>query len=331
MSHEIDFSQNRPAIAYAGRLPWHGLGAKVDPDADIDTWKIQAGLNWHIEKRPLAYGALDSAGNIVPRTYPKLFAHVRSDTQDAIGTGSDRFQLVQPGDALEFFRAIVDSTQFKIHTAGALKGGAKFWAMARWHGDIVIGDSGRDRVEPNIAMATANDGTMASVVDPTTISIVCANTLRAAIGDGRNCAIRVPHSREFNATEVHAQLGELDSRFEQFAIAADTLSQEKISEKAATEFFVELYAKKNEAGEIENEKSVKRIAGELLHLYRHGPGANVETRDGTLWGAVNAVTHYADHKHRAHSAENRFDSAQFSANALLKDLAMARAMEKIAA
>lgn len=331
MSHEIDFSQNRPAIAYAGRTPWHGLGQKIDPDADIDTWKIQAGLNWHIEKRPLAFGIKTPAGEIVPRQYPKLFAHVRSDTQEPIGTGSDRFQLVQPGDALEFFRQIVADTQFKLHTAGALKGGARFWAMARWHGDIVLGDSGRDRVEPNIVMATANDGSMASVVDPTTISVVCQNTLRAAIGDGRNAAIRVPHSRNFDATEVHAELGAMDARFEQFARDADTLSQEKISDAAAIEFFVDLYAKKNDAGEIENERTVKKVTAELIHLFRRGPGAEVETRAGTMWGAVNAVTHYADHKQRAHSSENRFDSAQFGAQLMTKQLAMTRALEKVAA
>lgn len=331
MSHEIDFSQNRPAIAYAGRTPWHGLGQKIDPDANIDTWKEQAGLNWHIEKRPLAYGIKTRDGEIVPRQYPKLFAHVRSDTQVAIGTGSDRFQLVQPGDALEFFRQIVADTEFKLHTAGALKGGSRFWAMARWHGDIVIGDSGRDRIEPNIVMATANDGSMASVVDPTTISVVCQNTLRAAIGDGRKATIRVPHSRNFDATEVHATLGTLDNRFAQFARDADILSQEKISDAAAVEFFVDLYAKKNEAGEIENERTVKKVASSLIHLFRRGPGADVETRRGTAWGAVNAVTHYVDHKQRAHNSENRFDSAQFSANALLKDLAVSRMLEKVAA
>jgi phage/plasmid-like protein (TIGR03299 family) len=332
MSHELDFSQNKPAIAYAGRLPWHGLGEKIDGDATIEHWQVAAGLNWHIEKRPLAYGVRESNGVIVPRNYPKLYAHVRSDTQAPIGTGSDRFQIVQPGDALEFFRQIVEDTEFKLHTAGALKGGAKFWAMARWHGDIVIGDSGRDRVQPNILMATANDGTMSSVVHRIAFSVVCANTMNAAVGsNGRGAEIKVPHSTRFNAADVHAQLAESDARFKQFAIDADTLSQDKISDAAAIELFVDLYAKKNSAGEIENEKTVKKVVGELMHLYRRGPGADVETRRGTSWGAVNAVTHYADHKSRARTDENRFDSAQFSANALMKDLAMSRALERLAA
>jgi phage/plasmid-like protein (TIGR03299 family) len=332
MSHEIDFSNNRPAIAYAGRVPWHGLGAKIDSDASIEDWREAAGLNWHIEKRPLAFGIKTPAGEIVPRQYPKLYAHVRSDTQEPIGTGSDRFNLLQPGDVLEFYRDIVNATDFKIHTAGALKGGSRIWALAKWHGNINLGDSGRDRIEPYLLLATANDGTMSTVADLTTVCVVCQNTLSAAVGsNGNKAAIRVPHSRQFNADDVRAQLGVADDRFETFARDADILANEKISDDAAIEFFVDLIAKKNDAGEIQNERTVKNVTRELIQLYRRGPGADIETRRGTMWGAVNAVTHYADHKSRAHSAENRFDSASFGAQLLTKQLAFNRALEKVAA
>ena len=332
MSHELDFSNNKPAIAYAGRTPWHKLGEKIEPDAPLEQWRIAAGLNWHIEKRPLAYGVKDDAGRIVPRQADNLFAHVRSDTQAMIGTGSNRFQLIQPGDVLEFYRDIVKDTDFAMHTAGALKGGARVWALAKWRGAINLGDSGRDRIEPYLLLATANDGTMSTVADLTTVCVVCQNTLSAAVGsNGNKAKIKVPHSRQFDAAAVRAQLGVADDRLSQFASDADILSQEKISDDAAIEFFVDLYAKRDDDGVVTNERTVKTVTRDLIKLYRSGPGADLETRRGTMWGAVNAVTHYADHKSRARSAENRFDSAQFGAQLMTKQLAFNRALEKVAA
>ena len=332
MSHEIDMSNNRANMAYVGQLPWHGLGAQIDPGADLETWKVAAGLNWHIEKRPLAFGIKTATGAIEPRQYPKLFAHVRSDTQEPIGTGSDRFNLLQPGDVLEFYRDIVRDTDFVIDTAGSLKGGARIWALAKWKGDIVLGDSGRDRLAPYLLLATANDGSMSTVADLTTVRVVCRNTLTAAVGaNGKKAAIRVPHSRAFNADDVRAQLGVADDRFSTFARDADILASEKISDDQAIEFFVDLIAKKDDSGEIQNERTVKNVTKELINLYRRGPGADLETARGTYWGAVNAVTHYADHKSRARSNENRFDSATFGAQLLTKQLAFNNALERIAA
>lgn len=329
MSHDIDTTTGRPAIAYVGDLPWHGLGNQVNPDADVDTWKVQAGLDWHIEKRPLVYG-VQTANGRAPQVYPNLFAHVRSDTQAPIGTGSDRFNILQPGDILEFYRDIVRDTEFKIDTAGALKGGARIWALAKWHGDIVLG--GNDRLAPYLLLATANDGSMSTVADLTTVRVVCRNTLTAAVGsNGDKAAIRVPHSRKFNADDVRAQLGVADDRFASFARDADALTRDKISDDDAIEFFVNLIAKKDDDGIVQNERTVKNVTRELMQLYRNGPGAQLETARKTYWGAVNAVTHYADHQSRARSNENRFDSASFGAQLLTKQLAFNNALERIAA
>jgi len=38
MAHEIDQSTGKPAIAYVGEEPWHGLGERLPEGAPIDTW-----------------------------------------------------------------------------------------------------------------------------------------------------------------------------------------------------------------------------------------------------------------------------------------------------
>ena len=57
MSHEIYRDESgRDHMAYIGTdVPWHGLGAQLDPDSDIETWKEAAGFNWNVVQAPIMY------------------------------------------------------------------------------------------------------------------------------------------------------------------------------------------------------------------------------------------------------------------------------------
>jgi len=318
-------SNDRANMAYVGDVPWHGLGSQVDPDTSIEQWKIAAGLNFHIQKRPLSFGIENADGSRSLDVYPDRFAHVRSDTQQAIGMGSNRFEIVQPGDTLEFFRSLVSDSRFTIETAGSLKDGAKIWALARCDLDLTLG--GNDKLKPYLLMATANDGSMSTVADFTTVRVVCRNTLSMAVGDnGGKASIRVPHSTKFDADAVRAELGLVDDRLTTFADNADTLTQIAMSDQQAVEFFCSLYAKTDERGNVTNEKTLKTVTAKLMQLYRRGPGADLASANGTAWGAVNAVTNHVDFSTRSRSDANRFNSGQFGIGANLKALAFDNAL-----
>ena len=131
MSHMIDTSNNRDNMAYIGNTPWHGLGQVMPADADIDAWRIAAGLDWEIEMRPVFHGVINDKGEKKASVIEGRKALVRSDTQACLSIMSDRYKVVQPGDVLEFYRELVEGSMFSIETAGSLKGGQKIWAMAR--------------------------------------------------------------------------------------------------------------------------------------------------------------------------------------------------------
>lgn len=62
-------------------------------------------------------------------------------------------------------------------------------------------------------------------------------------------------------------------------------------------------------------------------MFSYSPGSGLESARGTLWGAVNGVTYYADHMAPARNDSNRLMSSWFGANEGLKEKAMQTAME----
>ena len=60
-----------------------------------------------------------------------------------------------------------------------------------------------------------------------------------------------------------------------------------------------------------SEDAAQRRVDGLVACYERGPGANLASSRGTLWGAVNACTFYVDHAIRSQSSSNRLNSAWF--------------------
>mgnify|MGYP002662662706 FL=1 len=104
MSHDLDESTGKPAMAYVGERPWHGLGEALPPDQDIETWVKAARLDWEIERLPVNYQM--GGRNHVMRD---RFVLARSDTQTALSVVSGDYQVVQPKDVLEFYRDLVSA------------------------------------------------------------------------------------------------------------------------------------------------------------------------------------------------------------------------------
>lgn len=126
MAHDIDTSTGMPAVAYVGEEPWHGLGEKPPEDAPIEIWLKAARLEWKLNRLPVQYlvdGTL--------KTMEDRFVLVRNDTRAGLSIVSGEYQIVQPGEVLEFYRDLMTNYGYILETAGALDGGRKVWALAR--------------------------------------------------------------------------------------------------------------------------------------------------------------------------------------------------------
>ena len=170
------------SIAYVGERPWHGLGNRLEPDQPIDVWKRNAGMDWTIEESEVRFitgGNSNGIGTI--SAFPEQKVLYRSDTKAPLSVVSKRFHVVQPSAILEFYRDLTAVGGFELETAGVLREGRKFWALAKTGQSTLL--KGRDRVDGYLLLATACDGTLATTAQFTSVRVVCNNTLAIALGN----------------------------------------------------------------------------------------------------------------------------------------------------
>ncbi len=117
-------------MAYTGERPWHDLGNQLAPQQPIEVWKKQAGMDWEIEESEVRY--ITGSNNVgVINAFPEQKVLYRSDTKAPLAVVSKRFQVVQPGEILEFYRDLTACNGLELETAGVLREGRKFWALAK--------------------------------------------------------------------------------------------------------------------------------------------------------------------------------------------------------
>lgn len=315
-------------MAYVGDTPWHGLGNHLPRKQPIEVWQREAGMNWQIQESPVHFKA-DAVGHLGSiHSFPEQKVLYRSDTKAPLSVVSQRYQVVQPKEVLEFYRDLTEVSGYELETAGVLKGGRKFWALARTGQNTAL--KGNDQVNGYLLLATSCDGTLATTATPTTIRVVCNNTLTVAL-DGTTRAIKVPHNTRFDAKVVKKQLGIAVSQWDDFMYRMRALAERKVQWHEAMGFFMSVMCDTPINGALPEKLANERAMRKVQSLYEgRGRGAQLESAQGTAWGLLNAVTEYVDHERRARSTEYRLDSAWFGQGAALKQKALDAALLLVA-
>ncbi|ERZ01113.1 DUF932 domain-containing protein [Pseudomonas aeruginosa] len=311
-------------MAYVGETPWHGLGNQLPQKQPIEIWQREAGMDWQIQESPVHFKA-DAVGHLGSiHSFPEQKVLYRSDTKAPLSVVSQRYQVVQPKEVLEFYRDLTEVSGYELETAGVLKGGRKFWALARTGQHAAL--KGNDQVNGYLLLATSCDGTLATTATPTTIRVVCNNTLTIAL-DGTSRAIKVPHNTRFDSQAVKKQLGISVSQWDEFMYRMRHLAERKVRPREATSFFLDVLCDVSPTIDIPEKLANERALRRVHELYEGaGRGATLPAAEGTAWGLLCSVTEYVDHERRARSNEYRLDSAWFGQGAVLKQKALDAAL-----
>jgi phage/plasmid-like protein (TIGR03299 family) len=311
-------------MAYTGEKPWHGLGNKLASQQPIEVWRQQAGMDWEIQESEVRY--ITGNNNVgVINAYPDQKVLYRSDSKAPLAVVSKRFKVVQPGEILEFYRDLTAHSGFELETAGVLREGRKFWALARTGQSTVL--KGRDRVDGYLLLATACDGTLATTAQFTSVRVVCNNTLRIALA-GANGAIKVPHRSHFDADTVKRQLGITVSSWDGFVARMKALVECPVDPDTVEGLLrrVLTYQVQDGKASVVNEQALANVRA----LYEGGGrGAMLASSRGTAWGLINSVTEFVDHHRRARSDDHRRDAAWFGQGAQIKQKAWEEVLELV--
>jgi len=300
-------------MAYAGDKPWHGLGNKLTTLQPLDVWKRQAGMDWMIEESEVRYITGNHTVGAI-HTFPEQKVLYRSDTKRPLAVVSKRFQVVQPEEVLEFYRDLTEHAGFELETAGVLKEGRKFWALARTGQSAML--KGKDQVNGYLLLATACDGSLATTAQFTSVRVVCNNTLQIALGDNRG-AVKVPHRSEFNADAVKQQLGITVAPWNRFVAKMKDLVACPVDPDSVDGLLRRMLTYPGQPGQapVVNEQAMRSVRA----LYDGGGRCSqLASSRGTAWGLLNSVTEYVDHHRRARSDDHRREAAWFGQGAQFK-------------
>ena len=101
MAHMLEIVEGKAQMAYAGDVPWHGLGVKVSNDLTPEQMLKAAGLDWTVDPVDLFAEVGDK------RLATGHRALVRSTDQRVIDVITDDWNPVQNSEAFEFFNDFV--------------------------------------------------------------------------------------------------------------------------------------------------------------------------------------------------------------------------------
>ncbi|PYC20258.1 hypothetical protein DMO17_18865, partial [Aquipseudomonas alcaligenes] len=268
-------------MAYVGDAPWHGLGNQLTQKQPIEVWQREAGMDWQILESPVHFKS-DAIGHLgTIHSFPEQKVLFRSDSKAPLSVVSRRYHTVQPREVLEFYRDLTEVSGYELETAGVLKGGRKFWALARTGQGTAL--KGNDQVNGYLLLATSCDGTLATTATPTTVRVVCNNTLTIAL-DGTTRAIKVPHSTRFDPQAVKKQLGIAISQWDEFMYRMRALTDRKVKPKEALSFITTVMGDSSPNAQQKEVVPNIRAMQKVESLFQgRGRGSSLESASGTAW------------------------------------------------
>lgn len=292
-------------MAYAGDVPWHGLGVRVEDTMTPQEMLEAADLNWTVSKRP-AY-TIDSptwnedVGLINAEGHHFIVRDTDSKVLSACG---EDYVPFQNADTFRFFKKFVSNGEMKMETAGSLKGGQDIWGLAKLESNFEL--PGGDRVEGYLLIDSPHVSGKALTILFTPIRVVCSNTMALALNtDGKR--FRVLHLQAFDDEIMRAAeeaLGISETKMAEFQEQTTFLSSKRAKPLDVQNFIAELFQPQLliDRGKIANDVPLidefNRTSEQVHDAIMLSPGADLKSAKGTWWGAINGVTYHMDHTKR---------------------------------
>jgi phage/plasmid-like protein (TIGR03299 family) len=313
MAHMVE------TMAYAGELPWHGLGEKVSNDLTPAQMMQKAGVDWKVQE---VESFIEFNGTKMKTGQKSL---VRESDGRILTNVGENWKPVQNETAFEFFSEFVLSGDMEMHTAGSLRDGQYVWALAKVKESFDV--FGEDTVESYLLFSNPHVYGKSIDVRFTPIRVVCNNTLTLSLSQDAKNGVRIGHRTEFNPDMVKETLGIAHEKFAQYKEMALFLGSRKVTAESLIQYYNEVFpntSRTEMAKEVKQYEDLSRNAKLCYDALEVQPGA--EYAAGTWWSAFNSVTFITDHV-QGRNADNRLHSQWFGQNQARKVVAANQAVE----
>ena len=301
-------------MAYAGELPWHGLGTKVVADLTPEQMMQKAGVDWTVEKQDLV-----TTGGSTVKSKQALVRSSDGAVLDVVGKG---WNPVQNSEAFNFFEEYVKAGDMEMHTAGSLNDGKMVWALAKTNDSFELFNG--DVTENYFLFSNPHQFGKAIDIRMTPIRVVCNNTLTLSLNKESDSMLKVNHRKEFDVAEVKEQMGIAREKLDQYKTMAEFLGSKRYTSENIIQYFNEVFgspAKEKVDGVLPFTSNNAKIAMENLSTQ---PGAKFG--EGSYWQAFNTVTFLNDHV-QGRETSSRMESSWYGRNRRVKLKALDKALE----
>jgi phage/plasmid-like protein (TIGR03299 family) len=321
--------------------PWQRAGrtmlaeATTNPDVAIR----QAGLDWTVERVDLR-----CADTLDP--VPEFSAIRRSDTNGLLGVVGKDYSVFTNQMMFSVFSDLAQVDRgdgglpFTIETAGAFQGGKVVWALAHLPDlGIRIQD---DESKTYLLVSNGHTGNRTLIIAPTTIRVICQNTLRMAEAQARHNRSKLGLAGGFTLKHtpgIHAAVNEAKAAFASTIAshlktkeAWQYLASKALTAKLEAEFMAQVFGKPA-PDEADRAKTMRKTREDRLAAIMASPTSQVKGTKDSLFSAMNAVVEFADHDRTTRTSEggdadeSRLFSATFGSGAELKERAWSAALE----
>lgn len=318
--HEID------TMMSVRERPWHkhltGDATRVI-DEYPETWgdaRTIAGLDWEPKKLAVYAGAkilqrgddvpagseivaeLPDGARVIQELVPEYSRVVRDDTGASLGVVNSEMPLIshaQMGELAEAFTEGWRAAGAKVcyETAGSLKGGRSVWALMRLDEPFQIpGDD--SATYPYGLLINSHDGTGSCKFIPTTVRVVCWNTMSmadaSAEATGHQVIIRHTGNVDIKIEEAKKTLAAIRANAAEWETLATRMATFEISDDIVAQFVADFIPMPDGAvGVMRTNREKARAAFDKLY---NSPFT--ATEKPTAYRLFQAATEYLDHVRR---------------------------------
>ncbi|MBT9138455.1 MAG: hypothetical protein DDT31_01018 [Syntrophomonadaceae bacterium] len=273
--------------------PLFARTGKVFTDSPVSTAEAieAAGLDFHVQQSPLqavvtpiipeGVDIADAPASQVVQIAGQ-FANVRTDNNTVLGIVTERYKVLQNREAFAWFDTLIFKGQAQIVAAGSFENGSIIYVVAKLPGRDIVGGVG-DILERYVILTHSHDGSKGINITPLTLRLVCMNGLQLPV-KGETLNIRHTTSMDDRMLEAGEAIRAVTESFDKYREVFNAMAETKVSNEQADKFFTDFLG-------IENQRN--REAHSLIRqAYLTGPGAELESARGTVFGLVNAATYY---------------------------------------